>query len=148
MSAFICSALHIKAIAIHATKRHEDGSYALINVKDEDFDLSDATTVARILIAENVKSVCCRYEDAEEESYANEMQMEVTIKDKYRIDLLAFSHVEMLKLIHCLNYQSCEHPHWRQSLGYRILKALERSLLRDLPGYDEAPWRIDDDYER
>ena len=150
MSAFICSALHIKTIAVHATEKSFNGYYPLINVapKGEGIELSDATTVARILMAENIKSIDYRYPD-NEGSYSAEYSIgSVTEQDRSRIDMIAFTPVELLKLIHCLNYQSCGHSTWQESLAYCILKAFERSLLRRLPGYDEAPWGLDDDYER
>ena len=148
MSAFICSSLHIKTIAVYATEKNIDsyGGYALRNVDGNGRDLSDATTVTQILMEENIKSVCYRYREEIKNYNAYMEQTKVTNKEAALIGMRAFSPVEVLKLIHCLDYQSCEHPDWRESLAYRILRAFERSLLRRLPGYDAAPWSIDDDY--
>lgn len=39
-----------------------------------------------------------------------------------------------------LEYQSCEHPGWRESEAARFCDALRSHLIARLPGMDEAPW--------
>lgn len=48
--------------------------------------------------------------------------------------------VEVLKLISCYEYQSCEHPGWNSSEAKRFCDALRDWAINDLPGYDEADW--------
>lgn len=48
-----------------------------------------------------------------------------------------------LKLLDCLEYQSCERPDWVGSDGYYLLRGLRSALIRALPGYDAAPRSID-----
>ena len=48
--------------------------------------------------------------------------------------------VQTLKAIHCLEYQSCEHPEWKDSEAYAALQALAHRAIRALPGYDDAGW--------
>jgi len=48
-----------------------------------------------------------------------------------------------LSLISCYEYQSCEHPEWRTSEARAICEALRKLAIRNLPGYDEAPWHAD-----
>lgn len=48
--------------------------------------------------------------------------------------------VEALKLIACLDYQSCEHPGWRDSEAFAFCAALKDALISVLPGYGTAPW--------
>jgi hypothetical protein len=55
----------------------------------------------------------------------------------------AWSPVEVLKAIACLDYQSCEHPGWATSQARAYLTVLEQTLINVLPGYDAAPWGID-----
>lgn len=50
--------------------------------------------------------------------------------------------VEALKLLDCLEYQSCEHPGWRDSDARAFCEALRRQMIACLAGYDEAPWEL------
>ena len=101
MSAWICSHLHIKALAIYATTKtgntfgratkNAHGEYDLSKCETvEDFplvhldfdteghDLSDATIVARILMTENIKSVCHRYDEEEAKYYFDELTVSIS----------------------------------------------------------------------
>lgn len=170
MSAWICSHLHLKALAIYATNKtgntfgratkNEHGEYDLskcetvedfplvhLNFDTEGHDLSDATTVARILMTENIKSVCHRYDEEETKYYFDELSVDITPADWARVKAIRLTPVELIKLIHCLDYQSCEHSGWNDSLAKRILDELEAILVYQIPGYEEAPWGIDDDYK-
>lgn len=42
------------------------------------------------------------------------------------------------KSIHCYRYQACEHPDWPTSLACAFVEAVERPLLRAVPGYEMA----------
>jgi len=53
--------------------------------------------------------------------------------------------VAVIKLVHCLEYQSCEHPEWEQSEARRFCEAFRKKLEHVLPGYDEAPWGWEDE---
>lgn len=48
--------------------------------------------------------------------------------------------VEALKLIECLEYQSCEHDGWNDSEARRFCDALRGQLISALPGYADAEW--------
>jgi hypothetical protein len=39
-------------------------------------------------------------------------------------------------------YQSCEHEEWDASEAHAFCRALADTLLRSLPGWDQAPWGI------
>ena len=166
MSAFICSFLHIKSLAIFATQKtgrqfshytkSPEGQW--VNTAMEEFplvylnfsehhDLSNPTTVARILMTENIKSVCARYNEDEDKYYWHELNVDVTPTDISHFHTLGFTPVQLIKLIHCLDYQSREHGEWDGSLARKILAALEDHLIIELPGYQDAPWGIDDDYQ-
>lgn len=55
---------------------------------------------------------------------------------------IKFNPVQMLKACHCYDYQSCEHPEWESSEAYAIVRSIESSAMRALPGYDDAEWDI------
>jgi hypothetical protein len=52
--------------------------------------------------------------------------------------------VECIKAVHCLEYQSCEHPEWNDSEARKLCQQIIDTAIRYLPGYDDAPWDIDD----
>ena len=166
MSAWICSHLHVKALAIYGTnhtgrsigryQQNDDGKwiltpvehFPLLHLNDQvPEDLSDATRVARLLITENLKSYCHRHDEEEAKHYWHELNVHVSPADRAHFKTLSLTHIQLLKLIHCLDYQSCEHAEWEQSLAKTILMDLEGHIIPALPGYDEAPWGIDDDYK-
>lgn len=92
----------------------------------------DPDVLGRVLWAENVASLIYRYRD--------------DMSDYMFVPEYKFSGVPNLtpgmiaKIMHCYEYQSCEHPTWEQSDAYKIITALAHELLKSLPGYNEAPW--------
>lgn len=50
------------------------------------------------------------------------------------------SAVEALKGIQCLEYQSDELPDYASTEAAAFLQALTANVIRNLPGYDVAPW--------
>jgi hypothetical protein len=134
MSAFIVSDQHIHAIvsfavmcqartnstAFYATRRHTDLR-----------EPADRTKLGQLLLKENYKSVGHRYREADDFS------------GDYRHEQVATpTPVEILKLLSCLEYQSCEHPDYRESEAYAVLEHLRGEAIAQLPGYDEAKWAI------
>jgi len=53
--------------------------------------------------------------------------------------------IVIIKLCHCLEYQACEVPDWRESWAKHFLTRVVESATRRLPGYDAAPWGLDED---
>ena len=50
--------------------------------------------------------------------------------------------VQVLKAIDCLEYQSCDHPGWKDSEARKFLEALRAKATSQLPGYHEAQWVV------
>lgn len=95
------------------------------------------TDLGRELLKENLNSVAFRYgldltpdELAAPESY------------EYHRPRLEVTPVQTLKAAQCLEYQSCEHPGWADSLACNILARLTGEATRRLPGMDSALWAI------
>ena len=95
------------------------------------------TELGRELLKENLNSVAFRYgldltpdELAAPESY------------EYHRPRLAVTPVQTLKAAQCLEYQSCEHPGWADSLACNILAHLTSEATQRLPGMDSALWAI------
>lgn len=95
---------------------------------------TDAGRVGAMLWAENERSVNHRYdEEGIEEPYVYQ-------RYKGAPDL---SPTVVLKLISCYEYQSCEHPEWKQSEAFAFCQSLRKAVIGELAGYDAAPWGID-----
>ncbi len=124
MSAWICTLTHCKSIVAWAAK---NGVYG-VNGNEQ--------KLAQMLHDENVKSVNFRYgEDTAPET--------VVWDGKYQ-DLRA---IEVIKSCKCLDYQSCEHDGWDASDAKAFLDRVINGAIGRLPGYDNAPWGIEDRVE-
>ena len=152
MSACLVSPQHIHALvayAIHAKVIHRD----------------DGAELARTLASENIRSVEYRYPDTEgqaapsflpafdsndeyldacarpwEEPETRVAFMGVVVKGQA---ILAIRPpMDIIKLCHGYEYQSCEHPGWKTSDACDYLRMIEKTACRDLPDYDDAPWSV------
>jgi len=126
MSAFIVSKKTIDAILTYAGDRnmsyYNPDTQTRINIR------SEKNAVGQILYAENYISV----------NYCYEEKTKIT---KYQyIRASGIKGIQILKLLHCLEYQSCEHPEYYNGLAHHINKAIERQTISSLPGYDDADW--------
>lgn len=122
MSAYIVDAAHITALAAYAG-RHNIMRFAPCDVQQ----------IGDILHAENVRSVNHRYPgDDAEPSFTPVAWAEWHI----------FTPIEIIKAADCLEYQSCEHPEWRDSEAADILRHIKARAIYELAGYREAAWHI------
>ena len=120
MSAYICSDLHINTIVTWAV--HNDAlPYGMT-----------PEAAAALLYSENVRSVNYRYSERTKRTgfvYSRALVTNITP-------------VQIIKLCHCLDYQSCEHPQWLRSKAKQILVGIiDRAVMR-MPGYEQAKWSI------
>jgi len=51
----------------------------------------------------------------------------------------------VLKEIDCYEYQSCEHPGWKESAAKDYCESLRAAAVARIPGYEEAPWGIEEE---
>ena len=121
MSAFIVSKKHIDAIC----------EYVVINKKNGYGIPDDPNELGQILWKENHRSVNSRYS---EKSKSPKYQFETT-------DLRTTA-ADFMKLLHCLDYQSCEHPKYDKSKAHKYIRELAYRAASDVVGYDEAEWGI------
>lgn len=131
MSAFVVSTTHIDALLTCA--------YRHVYANGEHYDLrrvEDATTIGRILLAENIRSVTHRYP---QDAHPDPTTYHFTLYPHYPM-----SSVAALKLVDCLAYQSNESDDWEQTEAHKILNQLTAGFIRALPGYDAAPWGVHD----
>ena len=132
MSAFVVNNDHISAMVELAVGRgastdavywDEKGDGHPERVQREDFD-----RIGQLLLDENVRSVNARYKTDD---------VGVFVDAPF---LQGATPVEGLKLVVCYEYQSCEHPEWEQSAAFRLCEAITRKLVRQVPGFEDAPW--------
>lgn len=146
MSAWVVSTNHINAIVrfLEAAKPHlfaNAGRHIIGgNLPAEEY----GNAIGKLLLAENVRSVNHRYNDHARPA-----------KFVYDPAPPPVKPIEALKLIDCLDYQSCERDDWHKSKACLILNALKIDILRGLAGldcptgqkpvqlaYNETPWGI------
>ena len=82
----------------------------------------------------NVDSVDYRYGDTLNRDY----------RYCYRPEARDLPVVQVLKAVHCLEYQCCETSDWNESDAAQVLRFIEGYLVRTLPGYSSpSKWVLD-----
>lgn len=144
MSAFVVNDqtinVIVKAAAKHLTKR--DGRMMAF-YQDSETNWMTPTELGQNLLKENYRSVEHRYNDESEDTWKMYKYKDpghtITHNEKH---YNSTDPMMVLKLISCLEYQSCETDDWRETPAYKILKGIENRLISALPGYDDAPWGL------
>ena len=127
MSAFIVSNTHAMAVAasyVHnvALGNHRQPTHA------------EVVEVAKIIMKANIVSVNHRYNQKTRMTTFNGTSYNPSLSD-----------TQILKLIDCIDYQSCDVSSWRKSKAKSILDQLTINLLSKLinsKSYDTCSWTI------
>lgn len=145
MSAFLCDARHIGALASMLANNHENASYAREILRRggrwrSDMELS--TNVAVVLARANLVSLEAKYGDAEEwtDSGETDFLASCSAAARKRIPLDASDMVQVLSAVDCFEYQSCESPDYEGSVAAELAQFLRKWAIRKLPGYSSAEW--------
>lgn len=120
MSAYICSDLHINTIVTWAVENHAL-PYG-----------TTPETIAALLYSENVRSVNYRYNERTKRTGFGYCPASID----------GITSVQIIKLCHCLDYQSCEHKQWERSKAKAFLRSVIDRATMKLPGYEQAKWSI------
>lgn len=128
MSAFICTDTHINAIVTWASDRKTSTYYG--NPGRSWFVYQNEQATTELLYTENVLSV--NYRCKLDDPIGNIIYKPTGL----------YRPIEIIKLCNGLEYQSCEHPGWNDSLAKRLLDEICGIAITKLPGYDAAPWSI------
>ena len=107
--------------------------------------------VARILAAENGRAYSDRYEyqDRESKRIACAHDAAALVSDReaqqmhYRITDGKISPAQVLKWLHCYDYQTSDSTTYAGSLAEWIVGQIEKGAACRLPGYEEATWTCD-----
>lgn len=130
MSAFIVSNTQINALVRAASRMGLSYQYAGLTRRVSGMEQE----TAEMLLAANYDSVNYRYKESE-------LPREIV----YAIDAPLLNAIKTIKLANSLDYQSCEYPEYEASEAKAFLDALIDWSISKLPGYDAAPWTIEDD---
>lgn len=125
MSAFTVNQAHIDALVLAGVQ------YRIVDALPDTM-----AELGQLLWDENYRSVNYRYSESE---HAPEY------RDPPRRGIIGRRLVDaaIAKAVHCYEYQSCEHPEWRDSKAAQFCDALKAAVLRNIAGYDAAPWEVD-----
>lgn len=148
MSAFMCSDRHLAVLAAYAARNVlEDVPYELRSDLDRDgFErrsgdfVRTISRVASMLAAENLKSIAHRYpgdHTGEAEAYER-----FDVPKNAETEARTLPRLTIIKACHCYAYQACEHPGWEASAARKLINAIEAHAVRNLPGYNDAPWEL------
>lgn len=92
----------------------------------------EKSVVGQMLMDQNAASVNARYD--EDHAYVYEYQ---------RPRFVDWQPIEVLKAIHCYEYQACETNDWPQTEAHAFCRALEHDLIARIAGYSDAEtWSI------
>lgn len=144
MSSFVVDKAHISAIlrgAWAVTRR--DGLYYfhqgphLVKLGDR----LAANKIGQMLLEENVCSVMGRYPDSDITNLPGRIDAEWLVPFEARmVGGGVPTPVQLLKLLSCYEYQSCDHEEWEQSEAKAFCDSLRGYAISHLPGYEEALW--------
>jgi len=169
MSAYVNSKEHIDAILRVALDGPADrgprypgdgwrfGSY-YHNGSRRDVRHEEAERLGVLLVTENARSVRYRYPDDGLDTLPGPIDngfVTDAFLGKYQYGAYGtgpviiaagprhLTAVEALKALDGYEYQSCEHPGWRESEAHSFCADLRHALISALPGYNEADtWEV------
>jgi len=136
MSAFVISDKHLNVIINSLPKYWESTFHHITRLEHKDKSESEIKRlIAKIFIEENIKSVNYRYSN--DYQGLSIKDFDLRFSSMLRVDALS-----AIKLLHCLDYQSCEHREYDDSLAKKLNDSFCNSLIRSLEEYEEASWAI------
>lgn len=155
MSAFILDDDHFKALAIFATKRVDSfgrrvdpryvkglKNHEAVSSDQNCFGLENLTNTelaaiyATILLHENIRSVQFAYPNHKPIPF-EDIVVNGNDDDKAVYQLKP---VAILKMIDSLEYQSSETDDYHSTVAFELLTQIRKAAIRELPGYENAPW--------
>ena len=144
MSAWIVSKAHIDLLVSAGLRVRYRPMCWYVGERRGELNNDNASAVGQMLLDECVKSVNYRYSDDQITELLGPTNAYWLIPYKFD-EVLSFpSIVCVLKQIDCYEYQSCEHPEWKDSEAHTFCRALRKYMIHNLPGYEEAPWGWDE----
>ncbi|MDP9471128.1 MAG: hypothetical protein M3Q71_10755 [Chloroflexota bacterium] len=142
MSAFVLDPAHINYLVNAAIAYNRP--FQSVRFAGEPVSSTNATEVGRRLLWENIASVTALY--GERDNLPGPIPTPKPADFRWRptgsAGAAGVDAVKVLKAIACYEYQSCEHPGWKDSAAHDFCDRLRHATINRLPGYDDAPWEI------
>ena len=153
MSAWIVSKAHIDALVSAAMTSGNPMSWYYDNPSRRGeityTDTVKASEVGMMLWGENLASINARYPDTIDDPTACpgpcDFDGSASVPAYQFTRTQQMTPVQIIKAIHCYEYQSCEHEGWKTSEAHAFCEALTDKMTNALPGYDDAPWGLDEE---
>jgi hypothetical protein len=137
MSAFTVSNKHISALLnfYASQKPYASPQWLHSLAKPGEFptqfdDKSILTEIGQVLVNENYRSVNHRYH---EQTAAFDFKLQ---------DTDAYKPVDVLSLLDCYDYQSCETDDYYKTPAADVINAIRKAAIKALPGWEDGPWAI------
>ena len=128
MSSFVLDRDHISGM-LQATQYTRDGAYVYFDGEGDSIRQGDDLNVpGQILSDENYRQVNGRY-DREDKA-----------PKFFVVPVKRLEPVQIIKLVDCWRYQSCDLDDYKDTHAWAIATALRDAAISGLPGYDEADW--------
>ena len=152
MSAYVVSKRHIDAMvtaALGIRRRERSSTFSWYvetgdqsAVERHELDETNADEIGAMLWNENVKSVRYCYPDDDGDNLPGPIDFTPGDADAYAFERLMcpLTAIETLKVISSYEYQSCEHPAWRNvtNVARAFCERLEGAAIYGLDGYEDA----------
>lgn len=103
-------------------------------------DFAKAAEVGQMLWDECVASVKARYPNESTDTLPGPISEDYQYDTHKRHFAETFEPVQVIKAIHCYEYQSCEHGGWESSEACSFVRTLASLATTQLDGYDDAEW--------
>jgi hypothetical protein len=100
----------------------------------------DADHAGRVLLAECIESVSCRYPDDSPDELPGPRPMPRPEQYEWTDFGSLLTPIEACCAIDGYEYQSCEHPGWQASGAFWFCHRFRRALVGAMPGYRDAEW--------
>lgn len=148
MSAFLVSHAHINVLISFAKSQKlvipSPIAPETISTSIHDDDLAGGFGLE--LIRENIRSLEYRYHPTNDSKSLSDSHLK-----RYRFHpdprgtiIAPDSSVRIIKATHCYDYQSCETPDYARSWAAAVMRHIREAACYYVPGYDKAPWDIED----
>lgn len=140
MSCIIASDNHISALVLYASKlRYGKKDFPQLYTNHKTYDLWNGDHVNEI-IYQLRKTNCESYYATYPQHAGDHYIYPVTFQADLKIDHL--SPVDILSMIHGLEYNSDTVDNWFGTKAFEILKAIQNIALDELDGWDDATWLL------
>ncbi len=111
-------------------------SHVRVGTRYDCADRIEPNDLGHILWSENVKSLRYRYPTDRDDHRAFDREVAAYSFTEYS----DISPRPIAHLADFYDYQTCEHPTWRQSDAFFAICELRVELVKRLPGWANAPW--------